>query len=589
MNPSDGHSDHLAELLSAASDGWLGDEKRQELTELLRNDRQARAAYIEYAIVQAMLVRKHGSRATDSFASVFDRDVTSPSVLPAIPVDGAAWFGGYGHVSSGWPVAYLIATVVLGIGLIVGSVLHAPQPMQVVLPSHTNADTPEHSGDAGSLASATVGRITGTVDCVFTNDELPTRANGIPYSPVALGDTLSLRSGLLEITYNTGAKVILQGPVTYKVNSAAGGYLSIGKLTAKLEEESGIPANHESEILNHKSFAVTTPTAIVTDLGTEFGIEVTNSGTTISRVFRGTVELRTIAVGEGSRPAVRVLHANEAAKVEVGKKDQGDGKPTIVAVASDKAGGFVRRISAQQTRLFDLVDVVAGGNGFSGRRCGGINPATGEATSTPPKVREARYAGDRQYHRVQGLPFVDGVFIPDGNAGRVQVDSAGHFFEDFPKTENLTCAYIWAGGEIPLDNVYKGLTVLNGVDYSCPDHGVLFLHANKGITFDLAAIRKANPGFTPVRFRTVTGSTEANGAAAMVDVWVLVDGRVAYRRREINCYSGVLPIDIAIHDKTRFLTLVATDSGNSISGDVIIFGDPQLEMTGLKSPANDTK
>ena len=39
----------------------------------------------------------------------------------------------------------------------------------------------------------------------------------------------------MEITYDTGAKVILQGPVTYEVESKDGGYLSLGKLTARVE------------------------------------------------------------------------------------------------------------------------------------------------------------------------------------------------------------------------------------------------------------------------------------------------------------------------------------------------------------------
>ena len=39
----------------------------------------------------------------------------------------------------------------------------------------------------------------------------------------------------MEITYDTGAKVILQGPVTYDVESSAGGYLSLGKLTVRVE------------------------------------------------------------------------------------------------------------------------------------------------------------------------------------------------------------------------------------------------------------------------------------------------------------------------------------------------------------------
>ena len=37
---------------------------------------------------------------------------------------------------------------------------------------------------------------------------------------VPLGRKYELASGLMEIVYDTGAKVILQGPVTYEVESA---------------------------------------------------------------------------------------------------------------------------------------------------------------------------------------------------------------------------------------------------------------------------------------------------------------------------------------------------------------------------------
>ena len=38
-------------------------------------------------------------------------------------------------------------------------------------------------------------------------------------------------------------------------------------------------------------FSVRTPTAVVTDLGTEFGVEVNRSGTTRSHVFQGRVKV----------------------------------------------------------------------------------------------------------------------------------------------------------------------------------------------------------------------------------------------------------------------------------------------------------
>ena len=64
-----------------------------------------------------------------------------------------------------------------------------------------------------------------------------------PQSPISNQDLLvpvgakySLASGFMEITYDSGAKVILQGPCTYEVESALGGFLSVGKLTARVEK-----------------------------------------------------------------------------------------------------------------------------------------------------------------------------------------------------------------------------------------------------------------------------------------------------------------------------------------------------------------
>ena len=54
----------------------------------------------------------------------------------------------------------------------------------------------------------------------------------------------------MEITYDSGAKVILQGPCTYEVESARGGFLSLGKLTARVEKGGG---RGKAEIRNQKS------------------------------------------------------------------------------------------------------------------------------------------------------------------------------------------------------------------------------------------------------------------------------------------------------------------------------------------------
>ena len=84
--------------------------------------------------------------------------------------------------------------------------------------------------------------------------------------------------------------------MTYEVNSAAGGYLSIGKLTARLEKSTkyGVPSAHEvaapQSLVPHSSsgpFTVTTPTAVITDLGTEFGVNVHENGVCETQVLDG--------------------------------------------------------------------------------------------------------------------------------------------------------------------------------------------------------------------------------------------------------------------------------------------------------------
>ena len=62
---------------------------------------------------------------------------TRPSCHPSFL--STTFHGTVGLFSSGWPVAYLVATVIFGIGLLIGSVVHVSQPQQVarqsVLPS----------------------------------------------------------------------------------------------------------------------------------------------------------------------------------------------------------------------------------------------------------------------------------------------------------------------------------------------------------------------------------------------------------------------------------------------------------------------
>ena len=108
---------------------------------------------------------------------------------------------------------------------------------------------------------------------------------------------------------------------------------------------------------------------MVTDLGTEFGVEVSKEGTTTSHVFRGTVNVRT-AAGVG-RPAEVVLRRE---RVDAGGESR---RRRRAAAGAAQDGGHFRVASgrrlAEPPKVLDLLDIVAGGDGTGHRRERGID------------------------------------------------------------------------------------------------------------------------------------------------------------------------------------------------------------------------
>jgi hypothetical protein len=619
----------LRELCWAQQADELSPEAAARLEQLVVGSPAACDYYVRYVGLCATVEWSTAFRdeLSDQVVGKVLQKTSALAASPAFGFLGNAAHGTVGRFSAGWPVAYLVAMVVLGIGFLIGSLIPASPSARIAAKS---VPLPSPLSSHPSV----VGRITGVVDCQWKEgsegrgqgagaEDSQSRISDFK-SYVSLGDKLALSSGLLEITYDSGAKVILQGPVTYEVESRHGGFLSVGKLTARLEmkgeggrgKAEGVAGgrrpvtrgNQQSTINNQQSsnpksqisdpssplplppsaFVVRTPTAIVTDLGTEFGIEVDQQGATTSHVFRGIVKVQVAPGNAKTGAVVKVLHENQSARVDNRNTDH-------IAVLGPLARSavFVREIPKQTVRTFDLVDVVAGGDGFSGRRNAGIDVTNGRVMPVfPTHHKGSDVVGDWRYHRVEKLPLVDGVFIPDGSHGPMQIDSLGHTFE-FPSTDNITGLGVWAGGSLPkfVDRPDMELlrTVMDGVDYASAGHGMIFLHANKGITFDLDAVRRANPGYRVARFRAAAGNTEIGsekyGEPLYADIWVLVDGQVRFRRREITGYNGAFTITFPLDQQDRFLTLVATDGGNGHQWDWIIFGDPRLELAPTKHTA----
>jgi hypothetical protein len=90
------------------------------------------------------------------------------------------------------------------------------------------------------------------------------------------GGRLRLLEGEIELEYESGAKLLLIGPVDF-IHQDVGGNLHRGGLMASVP-----PAGH--------GFTIATPNGKVVDLGTEFGVVVDDFGVSEVSVFEGKVE-----------------------------------------------------------------------------------------------------------------------------------------------------------------------------------------------------------------------------------------------------------------------------------------------------------
>ena len=347
MSLSHDQFEELQTLLDQFSLDELTEEQADRLEELASSSPEACDLYIQWACVHA------GLRfcSAEAYEPAVDMPAEAPPAtnLPTLvlePQPSASPMSLFGDASQsmtanflqGWPMAYLIGSVIFGVGLYVASLLTVTH--HVYMAQQPSA-SPSKSQAAASKTEY-IGQITGMVDVKWADDS--TAALG--GARVPLGRKYALASGLMEITYDTGAKVILQGPATYRVESRTGGFLSIGRLTARLEKQSAISGQQSASaasVANHKSlasspqplapnanpqslipnpslstlptplFTIKTPSATVTDLGTEFGVEAIDNDTTNVHVFMGSV-----SVSDKSNLAVQLATAGQAVHVARG-------------------------------------------------------------------------------------------------------------------------------------------------------------------------------------------------------------------------------------------------------------------------------
>jgi hypothetical protein len=327
---------------------------------------------------------------------------------------------------------------------------------------------------------------------------------------------------------------------------------------------------------------VETPTSQFIDHGTEFGVLADADGSSELHVIKGKVQL--FASSKGSTRIGQMVSEDKAVKFNVNSNQ--------IKVIPVKRETFARQIDVktgvvwrEQPKL-DLADIAGKGNGLgTGESSVIINPVKGYT-----KDSNLDFLTSREFLPISDNPFVDGVFIPNGDIDQV-INTQGDVFQDAPKTSGLYSMDMVANPRVDFykTGLRKGTIEFNGQPCGKGGKPCIVMHANIGLTFDLETIRKSY-------YRGIDRFTARIGIADLdepypcnADFYVLIDGQIRYSLLQYKQKGVLNDISVEIKKTDRFLTLITADGGDpdnpaggfynrAISCDWCVFTDPVLVL-----------
>jgi hypothetical protein len=255
MNLSDNEILELNALCNALVDGTLTEAQKIRLSDWLAASEPARRYYIRAMGLSASLY---------SYAS--EMQVEAPDAAPPariIRLGVGSWLG------------FLAAAACVVFAL---WIFHQ-RPLR-------------DASSVGLQPDEYVARITGSKQCQWANGDPSVRLGKF----LRKGQRLELAQGYAEITFDSGAQVVLEGPASLDLNSAWDATLLRGTLKASVPTEA-------------MGFRISNPAVEVVDLGTEFTMIADASGGAEVFVLKGKVEA---SACENAVQRTMVLHENQS-------------------------------------------------------------------------------------------------------------------------------------------------------------------------------------------------------------------------------------------------------------------------------------
>lgn len=266
-------SDHDTELLVAMFDDMLADDEFHALTERLRN---------EPALRRKMLLLAGDEETLRAWAT----SANSPEAMRSWAIQASSLEAIKALATRRRHPLRLIAAAVAVVAGVVAVAVLWHRPANEVLPTVatiTRSIHPEWVGEVSADA----------------------RTQLLP------GQQIELASGQIEITYNTGVRVWLEGPVSAQLPSNRSIRVNRGRLAVDVNGATAkAPPSGEK-------FAVLTPSARVTDLGTRFALAVSDESKIDLVVYEGAVRTESLAA---KTPIPIESTAGQAVRIDLEKE-----------------------------------------------------------------------------------------------------------------------------------------------------------------------------------------------------------------------------------------------------------------------------
>ncbi len=296
-------NDELNRWLCGLCDGTITADEADRLDALLKTDETARQCYNNYMFLHAELFSQHASLVAVASGRDWEMERAGSSTTPAGARSiGTSTVGARPSATDrarrparGAARWLAIAAALIGIAAVSSWATYwatsglRRQPAQIA-----------SSGDAATATDAnkTVAKITATRNCLW---QATTKGVGFG-SRLRSGQRLELAAGLVEITFDGGAAVVLEGPAIFDVRARGQAQLHDGRLAAVVPERAA-------------GFEVATSRVNVIDLGTEFGLMAEPEGATEIHVFNGLVKAQLLDEN-GKQVRMVELNTSEGARIQ---------------------------------------------------------------------------------------------------------------------------------------------------------------------------------------------------------------------------------------------------------------------------------